>query len=183
MGRPLWREDGSIVYICCWSSWAQSFSGPSPARLMTTFNCLRFETPPTRRARSPYLYPPGTGRLSYTPKYWVLFFTSYDSQGYGGGVRTRLHTGDQVNEWMESLPFTQAQNSNIKMAASHNFFKLSALRFIYFCSPNIIGMIKSRRMRRAGHVARMGRRGKPEGKRPLGRPRRRWVDNIKTDLR
>jgi hypothetical protein len=51
-------------------------------------------------------------------------------------------------------------------------------------------MIKSRRMRWAGNVARMGPRnayrifvGKPEGKRPLGRPRRRWVDNIKMDLR
>ena len=51
-------------------------------------------------------------------------------------------------------------------------------------------MIKSRRMRWAGHVARMGKErgmyrvlvGKPEGKRPLGRPRRRWVDNIRTDL-
>ena len=50
--------------------------------------------------------------------------------------------------------------------------------------------IKSRRMRWAGHVARMGEErqayrvlvGKPEGKRPLGRPRRRWVDNIRMDL-
>jgi hypothetical protein len=51
-------------------------------------------------------------------------------------------------------------------------------------------MIKPRRMRLACHVARMGRRngyrlfvGKPEGKRPLGRPRHRWVDNIKMELR
>jgi hypothetical protein len=52
-------------------------------------------------------------------------------------------------------------------------------------------MIKSRRMRWAGHVARMRETrnvyrilvGKPEGRRPLGRPRRRWVDNIKMDLR
>jgi hypothetical protein len=52
-------------------------------------------------------------------------------------------------------------------------------------------MIKSRRMRWARQVARMGKKmnayrilvGKPEGKRPLGRPRRRWVDNIKMDLR
>ena len=51
-------------------------------------------------------------------------------------------------------------------------------------------MVKSRRMRWAGHVASMGERrgvhrvrvGKPKGKRPLGRPRRRWEGNIKTDL-
>ena len=55
--------------------------------------------------------------------------------------------------------------------------------------PSIVRVIKSRRMRWAGHVARMGqRRGayrilvrKPEGRRPLGRPRRRWEDNIKID--
>jgi len=56
--------------------------------------------------------------------------------------------------------------------------------------PNIIRTIKSRRMRLAEHVARMGERrgvyrisvGKYDGKRPLGRPRRRWEDNLKTDL-
>jgi hypothetical protein len=61
-----------------------------------------------------------------------------------------------------------------------------------YSSPNIIRTIKSRRLRWAGHVARMGEKinayrilvGKPEGRRPLGgRPRRRWVDNIKMDLR
>ena len=59
-----------------------------------------------------------------------------------------------------------------------------------YCSPNIVRVIKWRRMRWAGHVARMEEgRGvhkvlveKPEGKRPLGRPRRRWEDNIKMDL-
>ena len=60
-----------------------------------------------------------------------------------------------------------------------------------YSSPNIVRMIKSRRMRWAGHVARMGKRrdmyrvlvGKPEGRRSLGRPRHRWVDNIRMDLR
>jgi hypothetical protein len=55
---------------------------------------------------------------------------------------------------------------------------------------NIVRVVKSRRMRWAGHVARMGENrdvhrvlvGKPEGKRPLGRPRRRWEDNIKVNL-
>ena len=59
-----------------------------------------------------------------------------------------------------------------------------------YSSPNIVRVIKSRRMKWAGHVARMGERrglyrvlvGKPEGKRSLGRPRRRWEDNIKMDL-
>ena len=59
-----------------------------------------------------------------------------------------------------------------------------------YSSPNIVRVIKSRRMRWAGHVARMGEErgvyrflvGKPEGKRPLGRPRRRCVDNIRMDL-
>jgi hypothetical protein len=59
-----------------------------------------------------------------------------------------------------------------------------------YSSPSIIRMINSRRMRRTGHVARMGAKrnaywilvGKPEGKRPLGRPRRRMVDNVKIDL-
>jgi hypothetical protein len=59
-----------------------------------------------------------------------------------------------------------------------------------YSSPSIFRIIKSRRMRWAGHVARMGKRrnvyrllvGKLEGKRPLVRPRRVWVDNIRTDL-
>jgi len=59
-----------------------------------------------------------------------------------------------------------------------------------YSSPNILRVIKSRRMKWAGHVARMGGErgvyrvlvGKPEGRRPLGRPRRRWVDNIRMDL-
>jgi hypothetical protein len=59
-----------------------------------------------------------------------------------------------------------------------------------YCSPNIVRVIISRRMRWAGHVAHMGEErvvyrvlvGKPEGKSPLGRPRRRWVDNIRMDL-
>jgi hypothetical protein len=59
-----------------------------------------------------------------------------------------------------------------------------------YSSRNIIRIIKSRRMRWAEHAARMGEKRnvdrilveKPEGKRPLGRPRHRWIDNIKMDL-
>jgi hypothetical protein len=73
VGRPLRREDGSVIYNCSWSSPAQSFSGPSPAGYMTIFHCLRFETPTTWKVRFPYLYPPRTGWLSYTPRHWIPF--------------------------------------------------------------------------------------------------------------
>jgi hypothetical protein len=65
--RPFWREDGSVLCICCWPLPAQFFSGPSSLVLATIFYCLRFET--------------------------SLFIASYDSQGDGGGTRPRLHTG------------------------------------------------------------------------------------------
>ena len=59
-----------------------------------------------------------------------------------------------------------------------------------YCSPNTVWVIKSRRMRWAGHVARMGEErvvyrilvGKLEERRPMGRTRRRWADNIRKDL-
>jgi hypothetical protein len=60
-----------------------------------------------------------------------------------------------------------------------------------YSSPSIVSVIKARRMRWAGHVARMGEVrgaynilvGRPERRRPLGRPRCRWEDNIKMDLK
>jgi hypothetical protein len=67
VGRHLWREDGSVFYICCLPLQAQSIFGPSPLGLAIIFYCLRFET--------------------------SLFVASYDSQGHGGCIRSRLHTG------------------------------------------------------------------------------------------
>jgi hypothetical protein len=76
-------------------------------------------------------------------------------------------------------------NKGVEKTAVHN----EELNDLY-CSPNIVRAIKSRRIRWAGHVARLGERrgvyrflvGKPEGKIPFGRPRRIWEDNIKMDL-
>jgi hypothetical protein len=67
VGRPLWRENGSVFCMCRWPLPAQSFSGPSPLGLATVFYCLSSET--------------------------SLFVASYDSQGHGGSIRPRLHTG------------------------------------------------------------------------------------------
>ena len=73
---------------------------------------------------------------------------------------------------------------------SREIYIMNAERNDLYSSPNTAQVMKSRKMRWAGHVARMGERrgvfrvlvGKPEGMRPLGRPRRRWEDNIKMDL-
>jgi hypothetical protein len=64
VGLPLWREDGSVFYICCWPLPEQSFFGPSPLRLVAIFYCIRFET--------------------------SLFVASYDSQGHGGDIRSYI---------------------------------------------------------------------------------------------
>ena len=74
--------------------------------------------------------------------------------------------------------------------SASSFWMGGGLENDLYSSPNIVRVIKSRRIRWAGHVERMGEERrvyrvlvrKPEGKRPLGRPRRRWVDNIRMDL-
>jgi hypothetical protein len=73
VGRHLWREEGSVFFICCWPLPAQSFSGPSPLGLAIIFYCLRFKS--------------------------SHFVASYDSQGHGGGIRPRLHTGSTQPTW------------------------------------------------------------------------------------
>jgi hypothetical protein len=97
---------GLVVYNCCWSSPAQSFSGLSPAGLMTTFYVLfhidsifckaggpgpQIYTPRKRVAR---LYPYTLGSFSVA---------SYDSQGYGGVIRPRLHTGRHYDLYPDFL--------------------------------------------------------------------------------
>ena len=81
--------------------------------------------------------------------------------------------------------FGPKRNENVEWRRLHN----EELHILHR-SPNIVRVIKSRRLRWAGHVAikEEGRSafkiltGKPTGKRPLGRPRRRWEDNIRIDL-
>jgi hypothetical protein len=73
VGHPLWWEDWSVVNNYRWTLPVQSFLGSSPTGLTTIFYCLRFETPTTWRARSPYLYSSGTRWSSYTPVHWIPF--------------------------------------------------------------------------------------------------------------
>jgi hypothetical protein len=69
-GAPSLTRGRVCLFICCWHSPAQSFSDRSPLGLSTIFYCLSFET--------------------------SLFVASYDTQGHGGGIRPRLHTGQET---------------------------------------------------------------------------------------
>jgi hypothetical protein len=92
VGRSLWRENGSAVYNCYWSSPLQSFLGPSPTGLVTIFT-----------VSDSILQPGGPGPRIYIPQEQgdpvthpgteFPSIASYDSQGYGGGIRTRLLAG------------------------------------------------------------------------------------------
>jgi hypothetical protein len=88
VGRPLWREDGSVFYNCCCPSPEQSFSSPSLVGLVTIFYCLRLET--------------------------SLSVASYISQGNGGGIRPRLHTGtlNCVSKWVSYIT-TDGQSASL----------------------------------------------------------------------
>ena len=118
-----------------------------------------------------------------------------------GVLVTNLH-GRTTRVWVAGC-CVQFPNVAVYVSAKYGhsctailgFFSLGfAYLLIKVCmkksSPNIVRVIKSRRMRWAEHAARMGEErvvhrvlvGKLEGRRPLGRPRRRWVDNVRTDL-
>ena len=96
---------------------------------------------------------------------------------------------DYTTEWKHPGPCGQRSRSRSLLAPCFGP-QLTTVERLRDSSPNIVRVIKSIRTRWAGHVARMGEErgvyrvlvGKPEGKRPLGRPRRRWVGNIRTDL-
>jgi hypothetical protein len=95
---------------------------------------------------------------------------------------------------LNNIVWRQGGGLNVKLVVGNRDIVASMcndeLHSLY-SSPAIVRVIKSRRMRWAGHMARMGEGrgvyrvlvGRPEGKRPLGRPRRRWEDNIKMDVR
>ena len=101
------------------------------------------------------------------------------------GCETWSLTLRVFENWILRRIFGPKRDENGECRRLHN----EELHSLYR-SPNIVRVIKCRRLRWTGHVARMevGRSafkiltGKPTGKRPLGRPRRRWEDNIRMDL-
>jgi hypothetical protein len=92
------RRVCNLLYNSFWALPEQSLLGRSPQNSRPYFT-VSSETPSTWRARSPYLYPPGTGWPRYPRALGSHFVASYDSQGSGGGILTRLHTGLILRFW------------------------------------------------------------------------------------
>jgi hypothetical protein len=100
-----------------------------------------------------------------------------------------IHLIVQFCELISGVSTVLVISALLKIIISANSCNYNLINDLY-SSPNIVRVIKSRRMRWAGHVADMGKRrdvyrvlvGKPEGRRPLGRIRHRWEDNISMDL-
>jgi hypothetical protein len=92
------EEDGSVVYCSIASGPCQiSRSWAAVSQNSWPYFTVSSETPPTWRARFPYLYPPGTGWPSYTPGHWIPFLWPLSTRrDCGGSILTRLHTGWEV---------------------------------------------------------------------------------------
>jgi hypothetical protein len=112
VGRPLWREDVFVFFMCRWPLPAQLFSGPSPLRLATEFYCLRFEI--------------------------SLFVASYDSQGHDGGIRPRHNTGStRVESESESYITTDGQSASL----SWNKAPIWGLRPDFYHCRTVAGLL------------------------------------------
>jgi hypothetical protein len=114
---------------------AQSFSGPSTPGLVT-FYCLRFETSPSRRARSPYLYPPGTGWPSYTPRHWASFpsppttlrgvFDPVSTRVLNSPLKVKVTLRLTVSEWVSQY-WCRAQSGAYHQIDIHYCLTVSVL--------------------------------------------------------
>jgi hypothetical protein len=108
VGRSLWRENGSAVYNCCWSSPVQSLSGPSPGELVTISYCLRFETPQPGGLGPSIYIPQEQGGTVIPQALGSLFVPSYVSEGCGGGILTNL-----MNKFKLTLRLTVSQSVSL----------------------------------------------------------------------
>jgi hypothetical protein len=108
----------------------QSFLCPSPAVLITIFYCLRFETPPSWRARSPYLYRPGTGCPSYTRRHLVSFPSPSTTRRATVDIIEHASTRGNPQQLSDSAYEISARTEQKKPSVSHS--AIVALETFFF---------------------------------------------------
>jgi hypothetical protein len=104
--RPLWRENGSVIYLynCFWALPEQSLSGPSPAELMTIFYYLIRDSPSLQGQVPVFISARNIVAQLHSRALGSLFVVSYYSQGYSWGILTCLHK-DLVRHWVRNSKF------------------------------------------------------------------------------
>jgi hypothetical protein len=97
-GFPLWREDRSVIYLynCFWTLPKRPLSCTSSVELTAIFYCLIWDSPNLEGQVPVFISPRNRVAQLYSQALGYIFVASYDSQGYGGGILTRLHTGFTV---------------------------------------------------------------------------------------
>jgi hypothetical protein len=189
VGRSLWREKWSAVYNCCWSSPAQSFLGPSPAGLVIIFYYFKFETPPNLEGQVPVfisprnrvaqLYPQALGSLFLD--IWGYPISSlllggldrrHRLQGFHYCVSYLRFVGHACNTALTSVHSCAKRFAQSLSSDGHNCF-IPLPRKLILRIESTVPYIR--------HSATVYRLlvGKPKGMIQLGRPRPRWVNNIK----
>ncbi|KAJ4446551.1 hypothetical protein ANN_13248 [Periplaneta americana] len=155
----------------------------------------RYPTPPGPgpgpAGRQPFAPHQNVEKASGTSVLITLKITISATVAQINGGRLHLQCSSEVvTSFSGVMPVVNLQFRRDEVTGEWRKLHNAELHALY-SSPDIIGNIKSRRLRWAGHVARTGESrnpytvlvGRPEGKMPLGRPRRRWENNIKMDLR
>jgi hypothetical protein len=114
---PLWREDGSLIYLynCFWTFPWQSLLGRSPAELTAIFYCLIWDSPNLEGQVPVFISPRNRVAQLYPWALGSLFVASYDSQGSGGGILTRLHTG----QFIQSRSHSTTNNQSVLVSGAH----------------------------------------------------------------
>jgi hypothetical protein len=122
---PLWREDWSLIYWCCWTSPAQCRPGSESCGTQDYVLLSQFLRPPPPPGGSvPCIYiPQEQGGPDILPGPSVSF-ASYDLQGYGGGILSCLHTGKSLPSRSRSHITTDNQSANFSFALKFSFRQL-----------------------------------------------------------
>jgi hypothetical protein len=137
--RPLWREDGSVIYCCYLASPEHCISVVSPAELNTIFYCPNFLDSPNLENQVPvFIFPRDKVAELYPRALGTLSVASYGSQGCGGGIRTFFNTG--WPDWILSLHNLGADPIETQIPTVPLLSLLSPVLWSFSCRVVIIFM-------------------------------------------